>query len=106
MNSATLAALGLQITSLFKDIQNLETLSETGISLDRVAIEAQRFQLWAVNVGLFTADDHSLDSHICDKEQGEVIATLQRFLKGLRGSLSDSESIPNPYFTSCRPSLI
>lgn len=101
MSSATLATLGLQIARLFKEIQNIETLSETGINLDRVTIEAERFQLWAVNVGLFTASNHSLGFHICNKEQGDIIATLQRFLKGLRRCLSDSESVPNTYYTSC-----
>lgn len=82
MKTEPLAAAAREITTLFKAVQQRgsdeykETISE-----------AERFQLWAVNVGLFDPDHESLDHRI--REAAGLKTSLERFLESLRDSLNE-----------------
>ncbi|KAF7555326.1 hypothetical protein G7046_g6577 [Stylonectria norvegica] len=99
MEDGSLASEGLQIMHLFNRLQSLEettaqektrqssldSTSSTHLPLDLFIAEADRFQLWAENLGLFVIGHGSLDYRLRQTES--IKSTLQRFLESLKASL-------------------
>lgn len=53
------------------------------------AAEADRFELWAVNMGLFVSGHGSLDYRV--REAESLASTLHRFIQDLKFSLDDGK---------------
>ncbi|KAH0536893.1 hypothetical protein FGG08_006264 [Glutinoglossum americanum] len=87
----TLASTGLETMKLFERVKAIDNLvgnaRDEGWPKARFAAEADRFELWAVNLGLFVSGHGSLDYRV---RQAESIGqTLQRFMSGLNNSLAE-----------------
>ena len=95
--SASLADLGLEALSLF---QRVQTLDGNKTSQDWPAAsftaEAERFELWAVNLGLFVVGHGSLDYRV--READRLAQTIRRFLQELMDSLAEGRT----FFTQTR----
>jgi hypothetical protein len=84
-----LANAGLEVTKLFRDVKQVErvvgdaTHEEWPKAL--FAAEADRFELWAVNMGLFVSGHGSLDYRI--REAETLGLTLLTFISDLGTSL-------------------
>lgn len=86
--SALLADLGFEVLSLFQHIQNVDsdkTPEDWPAAL--FAAEAERFELWAVNLGLFVVGHGSLDYRV--READRLAQTIRRFLQELMDSLAE-----------------
>ena len=87
----TLNHTGLETIKLFKQIKAIDKLAGTAGHEEwpkaEFAGEADRFELWAVNLGLFVSGHGSLDYRV---RQAESIGyTLRRFLTGLNNALAE-----------------
>ncbi|KAF6234027.1 hypothetical protein HO173_007857 [Letharia columbiana] len=86
--SASLADLGFEALSLF---QRVQTVNSDKTSQDWPAAsftaEAERFELWAVNLGLFVVGHGSLDYRV--READRLAQTIRRFLQELMDSLAE-----------------
>jgi hypothetical protein len=86
--SASLADLGFEALSLF---QRVQTMDSDKTSQDWPAAsftaEAERFELWAINLGLFVVGHGSLDYRV--READRLARTTRRFLQELIDSLAD-----------------
>lgn len=85
----SLAATGLETLKLWKQVKAIDhpagkTTSEEWLKA-LFAAEADRFELWAVNLGLFVSGHGSLDYRIREAESLE--RTLRRFMNDLNNSL-------------------
>lgn len=89
--SASLADLGFETLSLF---QRVQTVDSDDVTQDWPAAsftaEAERFELWAVNLGLFVVGHGSLDYRI--READRLAQTIRRFLQELMDSLAEGET--------------
>ena len=90
----TLNHTGLETIKLFKQIRAIDNLAGTTGHEEwpkaEFAAEADRFELWAVNLGLFVSGHGSLDYRV---RQAESIGyTLRRFLTGLNNALAEGQS--------------
>ena len=86
--SASLADLAFEALSLFQRVQGIEsekTLHDGPAAL--FTAEAERFELWAVNLGLFVAGHGSLDYRV--READRLAQTIRRFLQELMDSLAE-----------------
>ena len=86
--SASLADLGIETLTLFERVQMVEsdkTSPDWPIAL--FTAEAERFELWAVNLGLFVVGHGSLDYRV--READRLAQTIRRFLQELRDSLAE-----------------
>jgi hypothetical protein len=88
---SSLAQVGLDVIGLFdKIIKNiLSGHTAPGLPLDAVANESQRFNLWAVNLGLHQPGHGSLDYRFRDAP--EIYQYAQKLLLDLRGALHMSK---------------
>ena len=97
--NASLADLGFEALSLFQRVQDVDTDKQ---SPDWPAAlftsEAERFELWAVNLGLFVAGHGSLDYRIREAER--LAQTIRRFLQELLNSLADGGFFYNVLYLS------
>lgn len=86
--SASLADLGFEALSLFQRIQNVDSdnTSQDWPAASFTA-EAERFELWAVNLGLFVVGHGSLDYRV--READRLAQTIRRFLQELMDSLAE-----------------
>ena len=86
--NASLADLGFEALSLF---QRVQTVDSDNTSQDWPAAsftaEAERFELWAVNLGLFVVGHGSLDYRV--REAHRLAQTIRRFLQELMESLAE-----------------
>lgn len=89
---ATLADLGFEALSLFQRVQAVHSdkISQEWPAASFTA-EAERFELWAVNLGLFVAGHGSLDYRV--READRLAQTIRRFLQELMDSLVEGETI-------------
>ena len=89
---ASLADLGYEALSLF---QRVETVDSDNAPQDwptaSFTAEAERFELWAVNLGLFVTGHGSLDYRV--READRLAQTIRRFLQELMDSLVEGETI-------------
>ena len=87
----SLSDLGFEVLSLFQCLQTAETeeVSQTQITAS-ITTEAERFELWAVNLGLFVAGHGSLDYRL--READRLAQTIRRFLRELLESLGDGKT--------------
>ncbi|KAI9645501.1 hypothetical protein NHQ30_006241 [Ciborinia camelliae] len=88
--AATLNKIGLQTIELLSQVKTVDlphgiTNQEWPRAL--FAAEADRFELWAVNLGVFTSGHGSLDYRVREAESFE--RTLRRFMTGLNEALSE-----------------
>jgi len=86
---SSLADIGFDVLCLLKQAQTHEAASWPTASFVN---EAERFELWAVNLGLFVAGHGSLDYRV--REAASLAETIRRFLHELRGSLEEGEPVP------------
>ena len=89
--SASLADLAFETLSLFQRVQGIEsekTPHEWPAKL--FTAEAERFELWAVNLGLFVVGHGSLDYRV--READRLAQTIRRFLQELMDSLAEGEN--------------
>ena len=86
--SILLADLGLEARRLFQRVQ-AEDINETSQDwhLASFTVEAERFELWAVNLGLFVGGHGSLDYRVREAER--LAQTIRRFLQELIDSLAE-----------------
>jgi hypothetical protein len=91
--SLTLTDLGHEITALFQQTSNLGDRSGTN-SEDwpsaALGFEADRFHLWAVNLGIFVSGHGSLDYRL--REARILEQAIRTFLRGLAGSLRECKA--------------
>lgn len=95
---ATLAETGLETMKLFKQVKAIDNLARnTKHEWPKAlfAAEADRFELWAINLGLFVSGHGSLDYRIREAESLE--RTLRRFMSDLNDSLVEGWSSPGLY---------
>lgn len=82
----SLADLGLEVFRLFQRLQTaLSDEKFQGWPAASFAAEAERFELWAVNLGLFVIGHGSLDYRV--READRLAQTIRRFLRELMESL-------------------
>lgn len=95
----TLAELGFETLDLFQQVQvtDYPGSAEDG-SAESFADEAERFELWAVNLGLFVGGHGSLDYRV--READKLAQTIRRFMRELNESLA--EGIPSRFQCSRR----
>lgn len=89
LRTRTLADSGLETIRLFKKVKNIDTFPDDKATQDwpkgLFAAEADRFDLWAVNLGLFVSGHGSLDYRLREAEKLE--STIHRFIEDLNSSL-------------------
>ncbi|RDW93385.1 uncharacterized protein DSM5745_00707 [Aspergillus mulundensis] len=85
----SLAQVGLETMTLFAKAKGKATsvASRGSLPVARIAAEADRFELWAVNLGLFVSGHGSLDYRV--REAESISRTLLRFLMSLNESLAE-----------------
>ena len=88
----SLADLGFKALSLFERVQNVDSdkTSQDWPAASFTA-EAERFELWAVNLGLFVVGHGSLDYRV--READRLAQTIRRFLQELMDSLAEGKTI-------------
>ena len=64
--TASLHGLGIEILRLFKRVQSIDSTIADGSTIENwphaaVAAEADRFEFWSINLGLFVPGHGSLD---------------------------------------------
>lgn len=86
--SMSLADLGFEALSLFKRVQTVDsgTTSQDWPAAS-FTTEAERLELWAVNLGLFVVGHGSLDYRV--READRLAQTIRRFLQELMDSLAE-----------------
>lgn len=98
---ATLAEIGLQTMKLLQQVTKVnhprEDNAPEGWHMDLFAAQADRFELWAVNLGLFVSGHGSLDYRV--REAEKLKNTLHRFISDLNESLTEGDSSSS--FTYC-----
>ena len=90
--TTSLAELGFEALKLFEQVQTVDgrkTPQEWPAA--PFAAEAERFELWAVNLGLFVTGHGSLDYRI--READRLAQTIKRFMKELMDSLAEGNSL-------------
>ena len=88
---ASLADLGFQALSLFQRVQAEQSdgpINEWPTA--SLATQAERFELWAVNLGLFVVGHGSLDYRVREAER--LAQTIRRFLQELLDSLIEGRN--------------
>lgn len=89
--STSLADMGFEALSLFQRVQNVDSdKTPEDWPAASFAAEAERFELWAVNLGLFVVGHGSLDYRV--READRLAQTIQRFLQELMDSLAEGET--------------
>jgi hypothetical protein len=89
--SAPLADVGFEALSLFQRVQNVDSdKTPEEWPAASFATEAERFELWAVNLGLFVVGHGSLDYRV--READRLAQTIRRFLQELIDSLAEGET--------------
>ena len=91
----TLNHTGLETIKLFKQIKAIDNFAGTTGHEEwpkaEFAAEADRFELWAMNLGLFVSGHGSLDYRV---RQAESIGyTLRKFLTSLNNALAEGQSL-------------
>lgn len=85
----TLAETSLETITLLKRVKNIDKPAENSSAeewpKELFAAEEDRFELWAVNLGLFVSGHGSLDYRLRDAERLE--STIRRFITDLNNSL-------------------
>ena len=67
---ASLADLGFEALSLFQRVQTVDNdKTSPGWPATSITAEAERFELWAVNLGLFVAGHGSLDYRVREADR-------------------------------------
>ncbi|RDW56888.1 hypothetical protein BP5796_12955 [Coleophoma crateriformis] len=89
-SAATLGEIGQETIQLLDKVKTVQRHAESTKSewpQTLFAAEADRFELWAVNLGLFMSGHGSLDYRVREAERME--RTLRRFMSDLNGSLTE-----------------
>ncbi|KAH6867306.1 hypothetical protein B0T10DRAFT_419988, partial [Thelonectria olida] len=90
LRGASLADLGLETLNFFERVQAIDGTPKEWPSAP-LATEAERFELWAVNLGLFVAGHGSLDYRLREAER--LTQTIQRFLQELTDLLAEEPPV-------------
>jgi len=96
--AATLSEIGLQTIQLLKQVKTVKP--PPGIAGEEwpralFAAEADRFELWAVNLGVFISGHGSLDYRVREAESFE--RSLRRFMTDLNESLDEGKILSSFY---------
>ena len=87
----TLAQTGIATVRLFKRVRRIDKFPDNKTAeqwpKSLFAAEADRFDLWAVNLGLFVSGHGSLDYRLREAERLE--STIRRFIEDLNSSLNE-----------------
>ena len=88
---ASLGDLGIRVLSLFERARAVynDKTSQAWPAAPFIT-EAERFELWAVNLGLFVVGHGSLDYRVRDAER--LAQTIRRFLLELIDSLAEGRT--------------
>ena len=90
--SGSLADLGFEALSLFQRVQNVDnSKADEDWPAASFSAEAERFELWAVNLGLFVVGHGSLDYRV--READRLAQTIRRFLQELMNSLAEGRTL-------------
>ena len=90
----SLADIGLEAMGLFERVQAVDDdNTPQGWPVETLATEAERFELWAVNLGIFVAGHGSLDYRL--READRLAQTIRRFLQEIMDSLLDGVVPPH-----------
>jgi hypothetical protein len=94
----TLAQTGQETFSLFKQVAAINQAPENSITTElwpkaSFMAEADRFELWAINLGLFVPGHGSLDYRV--REAESLCNTFQTFLGDLNDSLLEGHTLFN-----------
>jgi hypothetical protein len=96
-NWSSLADTGLETRRRFEQVRAIDSPVEFagcgGWPNALFAAEADRFELWAVNMGLFVRGHGSLDYRV--REAESLASTLRRFMTDINDSLDEGCS-PTP----------
>jgi hypothetical protein len=90
--ASTLFEAGTQTIQLMNELTDLDRLSddsEDSMMRRMLAAEADRFELWSVNLGLFLYGHGSLDYRV--REAPSLKSTLQEFMADLNRALIEGE---------------
>lgn len=105
--SAALSGVGLDVVKLFREVNAINKHVEDGKYAqwpgDLFAAESDRFEVWAVNLGLFVPGHGSLDYRI--REASSLRAALLRFMSDLKYSLAEGFITRHEAFVELRLSL-
>lgn len=85
-----LAHAGFRVAALFVKVKALDSskFPENFHALaPKLACEADRFQLWAVNLGIFVSGHASLDYRV--RDAGNIRSTTQRLISSLEDALTE-----------------
>ncbi len=88
-----LADAGFRVAGLFEKVKALDwsKSSENFQELaPKLAAEADRFQLWAVNLGLFVSGHASLDYRV--RDAGNIRSAALRLISSLEDALAEGSS--------------
>ena len=103
----SLAATGLETMKLFKKVKAIDQGAGDARNEEwpkaLFAAEADRFELWAVNLGLFVSGHGSLDYRV--REAESLGLALRRFMSDLNDSLAEGQApprLPCSYFADAR----
>ena len=89
--SPSLADLGFEALNLFQRVKAVDgDKASQDWPVGSFTAEAERFELWAVNLGLFVVGHGSLDYRVREAER--LAQTIRRFLEELMGSLAEGRS--------------
>ena len=86
--------VGVEILKLFKQVKNIDTTVDGGTtgqewSRGAIAAEADRFELWSINLGLFVSGHGSLDYRLRQAEN--LKQTIGTFLSNLNTALKEGQ---------------
>ena len=91
---STLHDLGLQVLQHFRQIQSIASGDGKGstneLSRSTVAAEAERFELWSINLGVFVSGHGSLDYRL--RQADGLRQTIFNFLTGLFNALREARA--------------
>ena len=82
--------LGIEILKLFKRVKTLDATADSSWPHAAVAAEADRFEFWSINLGLFIPGHGSLDYRLRQTEGLEN--TIRTFLTSLHAALEEGGS--------------
>jgi len=82
-----LADAGFRVANLFEKVKTSESSHPPDDLIPKLAAEADRFQLWAINLGLLVSGHASLDYRVRDAEA--IRFALLRLIASLEDALSE-----------------
>lgn len=86
----SLHVIGVEILKMFKRVKSVEFSIDSSWPHAAVAAEADRFELWSINLGLFVPGHGSLNYRL--REAEGLKDTIRTFLTSLHAALEEGGS--------------